>query len=48
MAENWNGGENPMGIDKIEIAGHGYPCSSIEVAKYEQTDLMDEYKIFLP
>jgi len=31
--EAWNGSENPLGIESIKFAGHGYPCSSIEVAE---------------
>ena len=30
---DWNGSDNPLGIESIEYAGHGYPCSAIEVAK---------------
>ena len=33
-AEAWNGPEHPMGIDRIEIAGHGYPCSSVPVVGF--------------
>lgn len=35
-AEAWNGPEHPMGIDKIEIANHGYPCSSVSVVSFDE------------
>jgi len=34
--EAWNGPTQPMGIDKIEIAGHGYPCSSVPVVGFNE------------
>ncbi len=45
--DGWNGSETPFGIELIEIAGHGYPCSAIEVAKYNsELNNGDEYEIF--
>jgi hypothetical protein len=32
--EAWNGPEHPMGIDRIEIADHGYPCMSVPVVGF--------------
>jgi hypothetical protein len=40
--EAWNGPEHPMGIDKIEIANHGYPCSSVAVVSFKDGDYIVE------
>jgi len=36
--DDWNGSESPLGIESIKIAGHGYPCSAIEVVREEDGD----------
>lgn len=33
---SWNGDENPMGIEKVEIAGHGWPCSGVSVVNIDK------------
>ena len=42
-AYSWNGGDNPIGIEKVEIAGHGYPCSSVTIVKWDKG--IDDYII---
>jgi len=37
-AEAWNGPTQSMGIDKIEIAGHGYPCISVPVVGFNKQE----------
>jgi hypothetical protein len=37
-AEAWNGPEHCMGIDRIEIADHGYPCMSVPVVGFDQNE----------
>ena len=32
-AYDWNGEKNPMEVRSVELAGHGYPCSSIQILK---------------
>ena len=36
--EAYNGPEYPMGIEKIEIANHGYPCSSVPVVGFSREE----------
>jgi hypothetical protein len=38
-----NGGDNPIGIEKVEIAGHGYPCSSVTIVRWDKE--IDDYII---
>jgi hypothetical protein len=36
---DWNGGDNPMGIEEVKLAGHGYPCISTTVVQFnKETD----------
>lgn len=37
-ADGWNGPDHPMGIELVEIAGHGYPCSAVSVVSFEDGD----------
>jgi hypothetical protein len=41
-AEDWNGPGNPMGIELVEIPGHGYPCNCIPVVSFEDGDYVIE------
>ena len=34
-AVDWNGPDHPMGIENVEVAGHGYPCISTTVAQLD-------------
>jgi len=36
-AVDWNGPDHPMGIENVEVAGHGYPCNSTTVVQWDRS-----------
>jgi hypothetical protein len=40
--EDWNGGENPFGIELVELAGHGFPCIATTVVSIIDGDYVIE------
>jgi hypothetical protein len=43
-AMDWNGPDQPMGIEDVKEAGHGYPCISTQVVKLDKST--DDWEIF--
>ena len=35
-ADAWNGPDNPMGIEEVKVAGHGYPCIATTIVQWDK------------